>query len=372
MLQGGTVKYRAFWINDSGNLEVIDQRKLPHEKIILELKNAEEAEHAISDMVIRGAGTIGCVAAFGVYLAARDCKGDKNCLAKKAAMIRASRPTAMNLMWAVDRMMEVLSHSSPEKMVQEALEEAVRISDEDVERSGRIGRFGFEIMEKIAKEKGKDTIHVLTHCNAGWLGIADSGSALAPIYEAHRNGMKVHVWVDETRPRNQGSTLTAWELAEAGVDHTVIVDNAGGHLMMNNEVDIVFVGSDRVVSNGDVANKIGTYLKALAAKDNDVPFYVCLPVNTFDFVSRTGSEIEIENRSEREVTHVFGKDELGKVVEVQIPPDGSPALNPAFDVTPGRLVTGLITERGVCQANEQAIMELYADLIEVAREKAEQ
>lgn len=354
------MKYRAFWINDRGNLEVIDQRLLPHEQKIIELSTPEEVVAAVKNMAVRGAGTIGSAAAFGVYLAVRETPDDFKKIKSRAMEIRESRPTAVNLMWAVDRMLRVIEKGKDKLTV--ALEEAVCISDEDVERTSAIGRFGYSLIEKIGEKKSGNTVNILTHCNAGWLGIADSGSALAPIYEAKRNGMKIHVWVDETRPRNQGA-LTAWELQQADIPHTVIADNAGGLLMMKGEVDLIFVGADRVASNGDVANKIGTYLKALAAYEHSVPFYVNFPISTFDFETKSGSDIEIEDRSPDEVLYVSGIDESGKRTEVQIYSEKTGARNPAFDITPAKFITGLITERGICGANADEIDELYGDLI---------
>jgi len=351
-------KYKAIWLNEEGYLEVLDQRALPHEKKIVTLKNVAENIEAIKDMTIRGAGVIGCVAAFGVYQAARECNGDLECIKKHAANIRKSRPTAVNLMWAVDRMLEKLSTSS--NILEDAKKEAIAISDEDALRSQKIGEYGCDIIEEILKSKNKKRINILTHCNAGWLAILDEGSALAPIYEAKKRGIDVHVWVDETRPRNQGANLTSWELSEGGVEHTIIADNTGGHLMQHGLVDMVITGADRVTRGGDVANKIGTYLKALAAHDNGVPFYVALPASTFDFSIIDGvKEIEIEERSEDEVHFMRGITSEGEVSEVRITPKDTKALNIGFDVTPNRLITGLITERGVCDASQKAIEKTF-------------
>ena len=351
-------KYKAIWLNDSGDLEVLDQRLLPHEVKTVKLTNAQESINAIKDMTIRGAGVIGCVAAFGVYLAARECNGSFECMKKHAADIRESRPTAVNLMWAVDRMIDVLKNS--ENLIEDSKIEAIAISDEDAKRSEKIGQYGCEIIENILKDKNKKSINILTHCNAGWLAILDEGSALAPIYEAKRRGIDVHVWVDETRPRNQGANLTSWELSRSDVNHTIIADNTGGHLMQNGEVDMVITGADRVSRQGDVANKIGTYLKALAARDNDIPFYVALPASTFDFSIIDGvKEIEIEERSEDEVHVMRGVLSSGEVTEVRITPEGSKALNIGFDVTPNRLISGLITERGVCDASQERIEKTF-------------
>jgi len=355
------MRYNAFWLTDDGDLEVIDQTALPHTYRTVVLKSGEQVVDAIQKMVVRGAGTIGSVAAFGIYLAARETDGKWEKVKQAAASIRKSRPTAINLMWAIDRMMTKLAGSSGNDLIVNAREEAIRISDEDVERTVAIGNFGCDKIEEVMKRKGIDSIRILTHCNAGWLGIANSGTALAPIYEAHRRGIKVHVWVDETRPRNQGA-LTAWELRRSGIDHTLVVDNAGGLLMQKGMVDIVFVGADRVTRNGDVANKIGTYLKALAAFDNGVPFYVGIPASTFDFDLTDGMMIPIEERSEEEVLYVTGTDSAGNGNRVAIAPDGTKAMNPAFDVTPARLVTGIITERGIANPNETAIVQMFGDL----------
>ncbi len=350
-------RYRPLWLNENGDLEVLDQRYLPHEKRIRLLASGAGAAEAISDMTVRGAGVIGNVAAFGVYLLAREFDGDKQRIAEEAAFIRASRPTAVNLMWAVDRMLQVIKHS--DNVIEDAKAEAIRICDEDVKRSKSIGEIGCDIIEKIMAKKNLDSFNILTHCNAGWLAIIDNGSALAPIYEAQRRGINIHVWVDETRPRNQGANLTSWELLDAGISHTIIPDNTGGHLMQHGMVDMVITGADRVTRCGDAANKIGTYLKALAAKDNHIPFYIALPLSTFDFESGDGlKEIEIEMRSEDEVHLMSGLDAAGSVQEVRITPIGSKAANYGFDVTPARLITGLITEAGLIRAHEDEILKL--------------
>ncbi len=350
-------KYRALWLTKNGDLEVLDQRYLPHEKRVRLLKRGDDVTAAISDMTVRGAGVIGNVAAFGVYLLAREYDGDIERIAKEAQKIRASRPTAVNLMWAVDRVLHVISKSS--NVTADAKNEAIAICDEDVKRSQKIGELGCDIIENIMREKQLDTINVLTHCNAGWLAIIDSGTALAPLYEAQRRGIKLHVWVDETRPRNQGANLTSWELLDAGIDHTIIADNTGGHLMQHNMVDMVITGADRVTRCGDVANKIGTYLKALAANDNRVPFYVALPISTFDFESCDGvKEIDIEMRSDEEIHIMRGIDKNGDATQLRITPKGSKGANYGFDVTPARLITGLITEAGVITPCEDAIKKL--------------
>ncbi|MDH5654560.1 MAG: S-methyl-5-thioribose-1-phosphate isomerase [Spirochaetia bacterium] len=352
------MKYKAFWLNDSDELEVIDQTLLPHEKKIHLIRTPEEAADSIKKMIVRGAGTIGSVAAFGIYLSAKSHSGDYESVLKDSDMIRKARPTAVNLEWAVNRMMQSLEGLSGNDLIKKARSESIAISDEDVKRTEEIGRLGCGIIKDIMKKKNINKINVLTHCNAGWLGIADSGTALAPVYEAKKQGIDIHVWVDETRPRNQGA-LTSFELSENGVSHTYIADNAGGHLMQRGEVDLVLVGADRVTGNGDTANKIGTYLKAAAAKDNDVPFYVLIPVSTFDFKMKTGFEIPIEERNEDEVLFVQGLDENNEIHKLRIPPVTTHAKNPAFDVTPARLITGIITEEGVVDADEKSISEKF-------------
>ena len=350
-------KYRPLWLNDEGDLEVLDQRYLPHETKIRKLTTGAEATEAISDMTVRGAGVIGNVAAMGVYLLAREFGDDKARIKAEAMKIRASRPTAVNLMWAVDRMLDVIEKS--DNVLPDARTEAIAICDEDVKRSESIGKIGCDIIEKIMQKKKLKKINILTHCNAGWLAIIDSGTALAPIYEAKRRGIDVHVWVDETRPRNQGANLTSWELLDAGIDHTIIADNTGGHLMQHNMVDMVITGADRVTRCGDAANKIGTYLKALAAKDNDVPFYIALPLSTFDPESCNGiKEIDIEMRSEDEIHIMRGIDSAGNPKEIRVTPLGTKGANYGFDVTPARLITGLITEAGCIEASEHAIKEV--------------
>ncbi len=350
-------QYKSIWLNDNGDLEVIDQRHLPFEKKTHILKTANDACEAIKDMTVRGAGVIGNVAAFGVYLAAREFAGDKSQIQQAAMTIRASRPTAVNLMWAVDRMLEVVAQS--DDVVNDCKAEAIAIADEDVLRTQKIGEIGCDIIESIMAKKKINQFNILTHCNAGWLAILDNGSALAPIYEAQKRGMDIHVWVDETRPRNQGASLTSWELLEAGIKHTIIPDNTGGHLMQQGKVDMVITGADRVALNGDAANKIGTYLKALAAKDNDVPFYIALPISTFDFVCENGvQDINIEIRGDEEVHLMRGIDKHGNVQNIRVTPEGSRAINYGFDVTPARLITGLITEAGLIAANKNAIGKL--------------
>ena len=350
-------KYRALWLTDNGDVEVLDQRYLPHETKVRRLATGAEAAEAISDMTVRGAGVIGNVAAMGVYLLTREFGDDKVRIRKEAMKIRASRPTAVNLMWAVDRMLDVIDKSHD--VLSAARAEAIAICDEDVKRSEKIGKIGCDIIEKIMQEKKLEKINILTHCNAGWLAIIDSGTALAPIYEAKRRGIAVHVWVDETRPRNQGANLTSWELLDADIDHTIIADNTGGHLMQHAMVDMVITGADRVTGCGDAANKIGTYLKALAANDNGIPFYIALPLSTFDLESCNGvEEIDIEMRSEDEIHMMRGIDSRGNPQELRITPLGSKGANYGFDVTPARLITGLITEAGLIEASETAIKRL--------------
>ena len=347
-------QYRPLWLNDNGDLEVLDQRYLPHEIKIRKITTGAEATEAISDMTVRGAGVIGNVAAMGVYLLAREFGDDKAHIKKEALQIRSSRPTAVNLMWAVDRMLNVIEKSN--NVLTDSKAEAIAICNEDVKRSETIGKIGCDIIEKIMQERKLKKINILTHCNAGWLAIIDSGTALAPIYEAKRRGIDVHVWVDETRPRNQGANLTSWELLDAGIDHTIIADNTGGHLMQHDMVNMVITGADRVTRCGDAANKIGTYLKALAANDNSIPFYIALPLSTFDFESCDGvKEIDIEMRSEDEIHIMRGIDGDGKPQELRITPEGSKGANYGFDVTPARLITGFITEAGLIEADENAI-----------------
>lgn len=354
-------KYKALWLSDDmfdECLEVIDQRQLPFLYDTKYLTDTNEVVTAIKNMTVRGAGVIGSVAAFGIYIAAIEVEGDYEALKEKAALIRESRPTAVNLMWAVDRMMELLRNS--DNVIDDARRYAIELNDEEALESQKIAQIGCDIIEDILKKSGKTKINILTHCNAGWLAVIDEGTALAPIYEAKRRGIDVHVWVDETRPRNQGASLTAWELEQSGINHTIIADNTGGLLMQRGEVDMVIVGADRVSANGDAANKIGTYLKALAAHDNGVPFYVAIPESTFDFEIRDGvKDIPIELRSEDEVKFMRGVDSDGAVREVRITPENSPAINYGFDVTPARLITGLITNKGVCEADFDKIQEKF-------------
>ena len=349
-------QYKALWLNDDKFLEVIDQIKLPFEYETKVLRTTDEIVVAIKDMTVRGAGVIGSVAAFGIYTACMEVDSYEQ-LKLKAKDIRESRPTAVNLMWAVDKMMDLLKDSND--LINDALKFAIELNDDEARESQKIAQFGCDIIEDILKKKNKTTINILTHCNAGWLAVIDEGTALAPIYEAQKRGIDVHVWVDETRPRNQGASLTAWELTQSGINHTIIADNTGGHLMQHDMVDMVITGADRVSANGDVANKIGTYLKALAANDNDVPFYVAIPISTFDWEIKDGvKDIPIELRSEDEVKYMRGVDKNGDVSEVLITPKDSPAINYGFDVTPARLITGLITNKGVYEPKIETLQGL--------------
>jgi len=356
--------YRTIWLAQDGwRVVVIDQTRLPFRFETVALGTAEQAADAIRSMVVRGAPLIGATAAYGVALAMRADASDE-ALAAALALLGATRPTAVNLHWALARMRRVLSSLPAEARVDAAYAEAAAICDEDVALCRAIGEHGLPLIREIAAAKpAGQPVNILTHCNAGWIATVDWGTALAPIYLAHDAGIPVHVWVDETRPRNQGAALTAYELGAHGVPHTVIVDNAGGHLMQHGEVDMVIVGTDRTTARGDVANKIGTYLKALAAHDNGVPFYVALPSPTIDWgVSDGLAEIPIEERAAREVTHLSGLAEDGEVRSVRVLAPGSNAANPAFDVTPARLVTGLITERGVSAASVEGLAQLFPDL----------
>jgi methylthioribose-1-phosphate isomerase len=351
--------YRTIWPTADGSaVEVIDQTRLPHRFEIARLSTLEEAAHAIRSMIVRGAPLIGATAAYGLALALRKDASDE-ALDRAYDLLLATRPTAVNLRWALDRMRASVRNQPRDKRAQLAWREAAAICDEDVETCRKIGEHGLVLLRNIAAQKRSETVNVLTHCNAGWLACVDWGTALAPIYMAHDAGIPVHVWVDETRPRNQGAALTAFELGSHGVPHTIITDNAGGHLMQAKRVDISIVGTDRVARNGDVANKIGTYLKALAANDNGVPFYVALPSSTIDWSLPSGDMIPIEERAASEVTHIAGRLTDGSVVSVDIAPAGSSAANPAFDVTPARLVTGFITERGICDPSEAGLRSLF-------------
>lgn len=353
---------RTVWLSEEDDkswVGIIDQRHLPFDLVWEKLMTVDDVAVAIKDMHVRGAGCIGATAGYGMWLASMEAGVDEGELDRLAARLVETRPTATNLRWAVER--QLLAIRAATDRVGAAREMAERIADEDAEWCRRIGEHGLPLIRAISEKKGAgEPVNILTHCNAGWLAFVEYGSATAPIYAAHRAGIPVHVWVDETRPRNQGARLTAWELADAGVPHTVIVDNAGGHLMQHGMVDLVITGTDRTTYTGDVANKIGTYLKALAARDNGVPFYVALPSSTFDWEMRDGvKEIPIEERGGEEVAVVEGLLD-GKVCEVEIVNQGSAVANYAFDVTPARLVTGLITERGICEASERGIAEMFS------------
>jgi methylthioribose-1-phosphate isomerase len=355
--------YRTIWLKetDAETIQIINQLTLPHAFEIIDLHSVEDVRRAIKDMYVRGAGLIGAAAGYGMYLAALEAGEDSwdADLLRSAAILKNTRPTASNLAWAVDRM---LAKMVPGTSAEDARIEAQKIADEDADSCRRIGLHGLEIIKAIAEQKKGDAVNILTHCNAGWLAFVDYGSALSPVYAAHDSGIRVHVWVDETRPRNQGASLTAWELGQHGVPHDLIPDNAGGHLMQHGMVDMVITGADRVTRRGDAANKIGTYLKAAAAKENNVPFYVALPSSTFDFTMRDGlAEIPIEERDAEEVRFISGKTKSGALETVQICPDSTPARNWGFDVTPGRYITGLISERGICAASETGILGLYKE-----------
>ncbi len=358
--------YRTIWAADDGwAVEIIDQTRLPHEFVTVRLETLDDAAHAIKDMQVRGAPLIGATAAYGMALAMHGDPSDENLEAAAKALIN-TRPTAVNLRWSIDEQKTLLGPLSPNARAEAATKRAQEICDEDVEICSAIGDNGKALIEAAAKKKGgpknkENPVNVLTHCNAGWLATVDWGTALAPIYKAHDAGIGVHVWVDETRPRNQGASLTAWELGQHGVPNTVIVDNAGGHLMQQGQVDMCITGTDRTTAAGDVCNKIGTYLKALAADDNDIPFYVALPGPTIDWTIDAGADIPIEERGAEEVTKITGLTETGQVAAVEITPEGAEAANPAFDVTPARLVTGLITERGVCEASKEGLKGLYPE-----------
>jgi methylthioribose-1-phosphate isomerase len=354
--------FRTIWVEgDAPTVRIIDQTALPHRLAIRTLGSAAEAAEAIASMRVRGAPLIGAAAAYGYALGAREDPADA-ALERVRSQLLATRPTAVNLRWALDVMRATVLPRAPAARAAAAFERAAALAEADVATCRAIGEQGRALIEAVATRNGGAPVNVLTHCNAGWLATVDWGTALAPIYAAHRRGVAMHVWVDETRPRNQGASLTAFELAGEGVAHTIVADNAGGHLMQQGRVDLCLVGSDRTAANGDVANKIGTYLKALAARDNGVPFYVALPHSTIDWGLASGvGSIPIEERSAREVTHVTGLGADGTLTTVAITPPGSPAANPAFDVTPARLVTGLITERGVAAASRAGLLRLYPE-----------
>ncbi len=359
--------YRTIWIeqNTPQSIQIIDQRKLPFAFEIETIHSVDEMAIAIKDMHVRGAGLIGAAGAYGMYLALIEAEKRtdfEQALDQSAKKLKATRPTAVNLSWAIDLMLQkILAFKANKNRVALAKEAAEAIADQGAEDGRLIGEHGLELIREISKKKNGATVHILTHCNAGWLAFVDYGSATAPIYAAFDQGIDVHVWVDETRPRNQGARLTSWELEQHGVKHTVIPDNTGGHLMQNGKVDLVIVGSDRTTKKGDVANKIGTYLKALAAKDNHIPFYVTLPSSTFDWEIEDGiKEIPIEERDAKEISHIEGLYE-DKIIEIMITPEQNVGANFGFDVTPARLVTALITERGICKANQESILKLFPE-----------
>ncbi|MFS2013563.1 S-methyl-5-thioribose-1-phosphate isomerase [Azospirillum sp. CT11-132] len=354
--------YRTIWPDGEGAVAIIDQTRLPHDFAVVRLTSLEEAAHAIRAMLVRGAPLIGAAAAYGVALALRADASDRG-LERACATLLATRPTAVNLRWALERMRGLLAPLPEVRRVEAAEAEAAAIADEDVEINRSIGLHGAALIRAAAaRKKPNEPVNVLTHCNAGWLATVDWGTALAPVYAAFEQGIPLHVWVDETRPRNQGASLTAWELKHHGVPHTVIADNVGGHLMQHGKVDLCIVGTDRTTATGDVCNKIGTYLKALAAHDNGVPFYVGLPSPTIDWTIADGvREIPIEERDGREVSELTGRTADGRIETVRVTPDGSPVANYAFDVTPARLVTGLITERGVCPATRDGLLGLFPE-----------
>ena len=364
--------YRTIWAAQDGSprVEIIDQRQLPHRFVTVTLDDVEGAYRAIKDMLVRGAGLIGATAGYGMYLAASQAAEDRlhDQLAAAGGYLKTARPTARNLGWAVDRVLDAVAELDSAAAIREtALATATKIADEDAEFCRKIGEHGRSLIETIAATKQGEPVNILTHCNAGWLAFVDYGSATAPIYAARDAAIDLHVWVDETRPWNQGSRLTCWELQQEGIDHTLITDNAGGHLMQHGKVDMVIVGSDRTTRTGDVANKIGTYLKALAARDNDIPFYVALPSSTFDWQLAHGTDIEIEIRSGDEITTIAGLTKDGIMETVRLAPDSVEAANYGFDVTPSRLVSGLITERGIVAAEESAIERMFEDKLRDAR-----
>jgi len=360
----GDTWYRTIWPADEGSsVKIIDQTLLPHTFEIRRLETVEDAAEAIRTMRVRGAPLIGATAAYGVALAMRE-SGSDEALERASEVLAATRPTAVNLRWAVREVESALRPLSPSDRAEEAWARAARICEDDVEICRAIGEHGLEVLRAVADCNGRRRLNLLTHCNAGWLATVDWGTAMAPVYMAHDSGMEVHVWVDETRPRNQGAALTAFELAAHGVPHTLIADNAGGHLMQHGLVDLCIVGTDRTTASGDVANKIGTYLKALAAHDNGVPFYVALPSTTIDWTIADGiSEIPIEERPGEELTVVQGRAPGGELTSVEIAPPGCRAGNWAFDVTPSRLVTAFITERGVCEASADGLARLFKEKV---------
>jgi len=349
-------EYRTIWF-ETNVVKIIDQTKLPHQFIIKDLKTVKDAINAIKVMEVRGAPLIGATAAYGLVLAILE-SNDQSFLKKSAKDLINSRPTAINLKWAVDRMINKLSGVNSDKILEIALNEAKEICEEDVKFCENIGINGLKLIEEIYNKK-KDTVNILTHCNAGWLATINWGTATSPIYHAHKKGIPVHVWTDETRPRNQGANLTSYELNEEQVPNTIIADNTGGILMQRGEVDMCIVGTDRTLANGDVCNKIGTYLKALAAKDNNVPFYVALPSSTIDWNIKNYKDIPIEERNSEELSHIEGLDDNGQVKKIQIYPQKSKSMNLAFDITPAKYVTALITEKGICKATTKGLEDLF-------------
>ena len=349
-------EYRTIWF-ENNVIKIIDQTKLPHQFVIKELKNVKDAINAIKVMEVRGAPLIGGTAAYGLALAVQENKNPEF-IKKSAEALIQSRPTAINLKWAVDRMIKKLEGINSNQLLGIALNEAKEICYEDEKFCENIGINGLKIIEEIYNKK-KDTVNILTHCNAGWLATISWGTATSPIYHAHKKGIPVHVWVDETRPRNQGANLTSYELNEEEIPNTIIADNTGGILMQRGEVDMCIVGTDRTLSNGDVCNKVGTYLKALAAHDNKIPFYVALPSSTIDWNIKDHKDIPIEERNSEELSHMEGLDEKGDIKKIQIYPKKSKSMNLAFDITPAKYVTGLITEKGVCEASEKGLKDLF-------------
>lgn len=357
------IAYRTIWLDEDGwSVRIIDQTRLPHRFVVARLISLDEAAHAIRAMQVRGAPLIGATAAYGLALALRADASDAG-LEKAAATLMATRPTAVNLRWGVERVQARVRSLAPAERVAAAYDEAAVIADEDAANCRSLGEHGAALIRAAAERKAPgEPVNILTHCNAGWLAAVDWGTALAPVFVAFEQGIPLHVWVDETRPRNQGASLTAWELVKHGVPHTVIADNAGGHLMQHGRVDLCIVGTDRTTADGDVCNKIGTYLKALAAHDNGVPFYVALPSPTIDWRIHDGvREIPIEERDGREVSELTGLTGDGRIETIRVTPDGSPVANPAFDVTPARYVTALITERGVCAASPDGLLGLFPE-----------
>lgn len=366
--------YHTIWVNDNDKrtIHIIDQRFLPHQFVVKELKRSDDAASAIKDMSVRGAPLIGITAAYGMYLAALEASHSKNFdyIKEAAEKLNKARPTAVNLSWAIETQLNIINQKkSFEDKINAAFHNAGLMKKKDIEACKKIGEHGVELIKKISQAKNGDTVNILTHCNAGWLACIDWGTATSPIYQAFEKGIKLHVWVDETRPRNQGAGLTAYELGQQGIPHTLIVDNAGGYLMQNGMVDMVITGSDRTTFLGDAANKIGTYLKALAASDNNIPFYVALPSTSIDWKMEDGiKEIPIEKRSGEEIKLVQGKHN-GKIIKVLIAPETTPAANYGFDVTPARLITGLITERGICDASKKGISGLFPEMVSASLKK---